>query len=130
MVTDPIADFLIRLKNAGAVGHTEVSIPYSKLKLAIADTLKKEGYISEVAKKGKKVAKSLEVTLMSADGVPKIKGVERISKPSKRVYLSVKSIAPVRYGYGMLVLSTPKGILTGAQARKEQVGGEALFKIW
>lgn len=130
MVTDPIADFLIRLKNAGAVGHTNVSIPYSKLKMAVADILKKEGYIDDVSKKGKKVAKSLEVSLASADGLPKIKGIERISKPSKRVYLGVKNISPIRHGYGLLILSTPKGLLTGGEARKERVGGEALFKIW
>lgn len=130
MVTDPIADFLIRLKNAGDVGHENVSIPYSKLKMAVASILKKEGYIADVSKKGKKITKSIEVNLASADGVPKIKGIKRISKPSRRVYLGVKNISPIRHGYGLLILSTPKGLMTGKEARKGCVGGEALFKIW
>ncbi len=131
MVTDPIADFITRLRNAGEVGHAEVSMPYSKLKMSIASLLYKEGYIASVSKKGKKVAKTLEVSLASLeDGTPKIKGVKRISKPSKRVSSGVKGMTPVRHGFGIGVISTPKGVLTGGEARKEQVGGEILFKIW
>jgi len=105
-------------------------MPYSKLKNAIAECLKKEGYVSEVSKKVKKGQPMLEVGLIYTDKKPKITEVERISKQSRRVYFAMKDIHSVRNGLGLLVLSTPKGILSGKEARKEQVGGEALFKIW
>lgn len=130
MVTDPIADFIIQLKNAGAVGKQTVSLPYSKFKHAVADTLKTAGYITNVEKKGKKARKTLEVTLTYKNGVHAIADVKRISKPGRRMYRSVTEITPVRYGHGALVLSTPKGVMTDKQARKERVGGEALFEIW
>ena len=131
MVTDPIADFIIRLKNAGAVKKTSVSVPFSMLKMAVAEKLKDAGYVKAVEKKGKKVRKTLDVVLeYSEAGSHKIVGVKRISKPGRRVYKSVREIRPVRYGHGALILSTPKGIMTDTEARQEKVGGEALFEIW
>lgn len=131
MISDSVGDLLIRLKNAGAVGKESVSIPYSALKHAIAEKLKSAGYVSAVEKKGKKIRKTLDVMLKyDASGRHSIEGVKRISKPGRRIYRSVREIVPVRYGHGHLILSTPKGILTGAEARKEKVGGEALFEIW
>ena len=130
MVGDPISDMLNRIKTAGAVGHENVSIPYSNVKFAIAKKLEKQGYVTDVSKKGKKVTKTIEVGLVYDEDMGKIKGVERVSKPSKRVYFGVKDIKQFRNGYGLFFLSTPKGILTGEDARKEQVGGEVLFKIW
>ena len=131
MVTDPIADFIIRLKNAGAVKKTSVSVPFSILKMAVAEKLKDAGYVKAVEKKGKKVRKTLDVVLeYSETGSHKIAGVKRISKPGRRVYKSVREIRPVRYGHGALILSTPKGIMTDTEARQEKVGGEALFEIW
>jgi len=131
MVGDPIGDFIIRLKNAGAVKHESVSIPHSKMKMAVAEVLKSEGFIKNVEKQGKKVRKTIYVELLyKKDGTPRITDVKRISKPGRRVYKATEEIFPVRYGKGILVLSTPKGILTNAQARKECVGGEALFEIW
>jgi small subunit ribosomal protein S8 len=131
MVGDPIGDMLNRIKTAGAVGHETVSVPYSNIKFAVAKVLEKQGYVSEVSKKGKDVTKSIEITLAYADkNTFKIKGVERVSKPSRRVYFGCRDIKPVRHGYGMFVLSTPKGIMAGGDAKKEQVGGEVLFKIW
>lgn len=121
---------LNRIKTAGAVGHEQVSVPYSNVKFAIAKELEKQGYVADVTKKGKKVTKTIEIVLVYNDEKLKIKGVERVSKPSKRVYFGVKDIKPFRNGYGEFFLSTPKGILTGKVARKEQVGGEVLFKIW
>lgn len=129
-MTDPIADFLVRLKNGSDVRREAISLPYSKLKNAIGETLLKTGFVRSVSKRAKKTGAALEVGLLYEGGRPKIKGVERISKPSKRVYLGVKDIRKVKEGFGALVLSTPKGILTGKEARKEMVGGEALFKIW
>ena len=131
MVGDPIGDFIVRLKNAGAVKHESVSIPHSKMKMAIAEVLQDAGFIKNVEKRGKKVRKTMHVDLAyKADGTPRITEVKRISKPSRRMYKAVEEIFPVRYGKGLLILSTPKGIMTDAQARKERVGGEALFEIW
>lgn len=131
MTTDVIGDFIIRLKNAGAVRKDSVSAPYSAYKHAIADKLKDVGFVKEVEKKGKKVKKTLDVVLKyDASGIHAISGVKRISKPGRRLYRSVGEITPVRYGKGLLILSTPKGIKTDKEARKEKVGGEALFEIW
>ena len=121
---------LIMIKNASLAGKESVILPYSKLKEAIGECLQKEGYVKAVSKKVKKNHPVLEVELLYADRGPKISEVERISKQSRRVYFGMKDIYPVRGGTGLLVLSTPKGILSGKEARKEQVGGEALFKIW
>lgn len=131
MVNDPVADLIVRLTNAGAVKHASISVPFSNFKLAIAEKLKDAGYVKTVEKKGKKVKKTLEIGLVyGTDGVHKIQGVKRVSKPGRRLYRSVHEIRPVRYGHGCLILSTPKGIKTDKEARKEKVGGEALFEIW
>lgn len=132
MVTDPISNFIIALKNAASVGKELVRVPYSEIKFGIANVLEKEGYVSNVTKKGHKGSRSyLEVTVASDTATgPKISGVKRISKPSKRVYKSLKEITSVRHGYGRVILSTPMGIMTGEAARKAHVGGEVLFEIW
>lgn len=131
MVTDPVADFITRLTNAGAVKHAVVSLPYSNFKLAIAEKLKDAGFIAAIEKKGKKVKKTLDVTLKyDSEGVHVIQGVKRISKPGRRIYKRADAITSVRYGHGSLILSTPKGIKTDKEARKEKIGGEALFQIW
>ena len=131
MANDPVGDLLIRLKNAGAVKKTTVSIPYSAFKMAIAEKLKDAGYIASIEKKGKKIRKTLDVVLKyNNEGAPLIRGARRISKPGRRMYRSVHEIRSVRYGHGSLILSTPKGIKTDKEARKEKVGGEALFEIW
>ena len=131
MVNDPVADFIIQIKNAGAVRKTEVCLPYSKLKHAIAEKLITEGYLKDAQKRGKKVKKTLEVTLAyDENGTHRVRGVERISKPGRRMYTGADDIFPVKYGTGKLILSTEKGILTGEEAKKEHVGGEQLFRIW
>ena len=131
MVTDPVADFIVRLTNAGAVKHAVVSIPFSMFKAAIAEKLKDAGYVQAIEKKGKKVKKTLDVTLKyKTDGTPVIQGVKRVSKPGRRIYKRAGEITSVRYGHGALILSTPKGIKTDKEARKENIGGEALFEIW
>jgi small subunit ribosomal protein S8 len=127
---DPISNMIIMMKNASLANKTNVAVPYSKMKLAIAECLKKEGYISDFAKKVKKGRPILEVGLIYVDKKPKISEAIRISKQSRRVYFGMKDIHTVRNGQGILILSTPKGILSGKDARKEQVGGEALFKMW
>ena len=128
---DVIGDLIVRLQNAGAINKATVSIPYSSFKMAIAEKLKDAGYVKGVEKKGKKVKKTLEVALKySEGGQHAIAGARRISKPGRRMYKSVIDIHSVRYGHGCLILSTPKGIKTDTEARKEKVGGEALFEIW
>ena len=130
MVTDPIADLLVRIKNAGNTGLPSTTIPYSQLKFEIVNLLEKEGYVGSVSKKGKKAKKVIEVGIAYIDKKPRIADAVRVSKPSRRIYMGVNDIRPVRHGYGLTVLSTPKGIMTDKEARKEHVGGEALFKIW
>ncbi len=127
---DSISNMLIIMKNGSLAGKEFVFLPYSKMKHAIAECLQKEGYIKNISKKVKKNQPVLEVSLIYLDQKPKITEVERISKQSRRVYFRMKDIHRVRNGSGLLVLSTPKGILSGKVARQEQVGGEALFRIW
>ena len=118
------------MKYASLAGKPTTAFPYSKIKNAILECLKKEGYVSEVSKKVKLGQPMLEVGLIYTEKQPKITEAERISKQSRRVYLGVKDIHTVKNGAGLLVLSTPKGILSGREARKAQVGGEALFRLW
>lgn len=126
---DQIANMLIAIKNGGLVKKTTVSFPSSRLKSAILELLKEEGYI-KTFHSTLDVKSVTEVVIAYNKGEPRISGVSRVSKQSKRVYTGVKDIRPYKYGHGMTVLSTPKGILSDKQARKEQVGGELLFTIW
>lgn len=131
MVNDPIGDFIVRIKNASDVGLTTVSVPYSSMKHSVAQVLKDAGFLTEVIKHGKTVRKSLIVTLNKhTDGAPRVTGVKRISKPGRRLYVAAKNIHPVKYGKGILVVSTSKGIMSGAAAKKENLGGEALFEMF
>lgn len=131
MVNDPIGDFIVRLKNAADVGLATVTVPYSNMKHAVANVLKEADFLTDVVKHGKTVKKQLIVTLPKrADGTQRISGVKRISKPGRRMYVSSKNIHPVRFGKGILVVSTPKGIMSGTTAKKENLGGEALFELF
>ena len=128
---DPIADMIVRIKNASDSKKESVVFYNSKLKLAILDVLLKEGFVKSFGKKGKKVVKYIEVVLRyHEDGSPVIHGVQRISKSSKRVYTKAKDVRKVKSGFGNLILSTPKGIMTDKVAKAQNIGGEALFKIW
>ena len=130
-MTDPIADMIIRLKNSAMVGKDVVSMPMSKLKLAVAEKLKSRGFVSEVRTHGKHTTKTIEVTLgRTPEGMYRISDVRRISKPGMRVYRGAHELRRVRGGTGALLVSTPKGVLFGDEARKEHVGGEVLFEIW
>jgi len=125
---DQIANMINMIKNAGRAHHETVVVPYSKIKSSIAECLVKEGYLKSATKKTKKNFPVLELGLIyNEDGNPKITGVGRVSKSSCRVYKGVKDI---KRSYGLTVFSTPKGILTDKQAKKEMVGGEVLFKLW
>lgn len=130
MVTDRVGDFIIRLKNAGAIGSEVVSLPYSAHLEAIAKKLKQLGYVSEVSTGGNG-KRTLEVTLAYDDrGNHKIHDVKRVSKPGRRLYVSTRDAHGVKNGVGAMVLSTPKGVLSDKEARQNRVGGETLFQIW
>ena len=131
MVGDPVGDFIIRLKNAGAVSHPRVTVPYSKFKHAIADKLVTAGFLTAVEKRGKKTKKILDIELKYTEvGEPIIRGVKRVSKPGRRLYIGVGNIYPIKFGQGKVILSTPAGVLTGEEARAQNIGGEQLFIIW
>ncbi len=130
-ITDPIADMLTRIRNAGKAKFTSVDIPASKLKVELAKVLKYEGYIKNYKFVKDDKQGVLRIYLKYGLGnINIIYGLERISKPSRRIYVRGKDIKPVLNGLGISILSTSKGILTDRQARSENVGGEILCKIW
>lgn len=131
MVTDPISDFIIRIQNGTNAGKATVVVLYSKFAENVAHALKKAGYLSSVEIKGKKFTREIEVGLVYSDAAgARIHGVERVSKPSRRIYQKYADIRMYRSGYGNTFLSTPMGVLVDADAKKHKVGGEVLFKIW
>ncbi|MDO8575342.1 MAG: 30S ribosomal protein S8 [bacterium] len=133
MVTDKISDLIIRIKNASEAGKDIVSTSHSKYAESIARALLSAGYVKSVEAKGKGVAKTLEIGVLYNDSTPKvarIHGVERISRISKRIYHQSRDIRSYKNGFGSVIYSTPKGILTDSEAKKQNVGGEILFRIW
>ncbi len=130
-MTDPITDMLNRIRNAQAVRHQTVKVPYSDLKQKLAEILTREGFFDKVEKRRKKTQKITEIYLKySADKSPAISGLKRISKPSQRIYKKSKEIRKIRGGYGIAIVSTPQGLMTDKEARKKKVGGEILCEIW
>ena len=140
MYSDPIADLLTRIRNAHMAGHAAVSLPSSKLKLSIVQILKQEGFIddfsvqTEGAENGAVGHPTLRLALKYVgtrrERGPVISGIERISTPGRRVYAQKKDIPWVLSGMGIAILSTPKGVMTGARARQLGVGGEVICKVW
>lgn len=128
MVTDSVSNLIIRIKNASDAKKALVAVPHTKLVENIAHALKKTGYISSVQKN--KDTHELELGIVYFDGNPRINGVERISKSSRRIYMKAGDIRVFRSGFGNTFLSTPKGIMVDMDAKKLKVGGEVLFKIW
>jgi small subunit ribosomal protein S8 len=131
-MTDPIADLLTRIRNAQQAGHTSVFVPRSKIKLAIVKLLKNEGfvdgYVDDESRNYQGVIKVFLRYDDSRDGI--IRGLRRISKPGRRVYVGKDEIPRVRNGLGIAILTTPRGILTDRQARHAGVGGEVLCHVW
>ncbi|MDP3052876.1 MAG: 30S ribosomal protein S8 [bacterium] len=120
-------NLLINIKNNQEAGKNFFKIPFSKMDLAIAELLLKQGYLKSVEAEGKAVKKVIEITLKEGKAV---KGIKFVSKPSRRMYAGYKEIRSVKSGYGMEVISTPKGIMSDKEARKQKLGGQLLFKIW
>ncbi|MDO8555532.1 MAG: 30S ribosomal protein S8 [bacterium] len=127
---DPIADMFSKIRNAYAVKKDTVAVPYSKLKMEIVKLLQKKEYIKDIVRRGRKIKKTIEVTLLYRNNKPAIEGMNRVSKPSRRVYAHFKDMELIRKGQGMLIVSTPKGILCEKTSRKEKVGGEVIGKVW
>jgi small subunit ribosomal protein S8 len=130
-MTDPIADFLTRLRNANSAHHDTVTIPYSKLKSHIAEILQAEGYISSWTVEDARVGKSLVVELKYGPSRERaLAGIKRVSKPGLRVYAKSTNLPRVLGGLGVAILSTSSGLLTDKQAAKKGVGGEVLAYVW
>lgn len=129
-MTDPIADMIIRIKNALLVRHSHVSIPHSKVKVAIANLLVNAGYVEEVVIEDVKPQANLVLKLKYLGKLPAISEVKRLSKPGRRVYAPAHQIPRALGGYGVTLVSTSKGILTDTQARQQNIGGELLCQIW
>lgn len=131
MNTDPIADMLTRIRNAGMADHSSVEMPSSKLKVELAKVLKAEGYIIDFAVKEVDKFKILSINLKyKEDGKPIISKLKRVSKPGLRIYMKSKNIPKIIGGMGIAIVSTSKGLLTDRKARKENIGGEVLCYVW
>ncbi len=131
MNADPIADMLTRIRNANALRYETVSMPYSKMKQAIADILVKEGFIVAAVSEGEGVKKTLNITLKyGPTGERAITGLKRISKPGLRANAQCDKLPRVLGGLGIAIISTSKGLLTDAECRKANVGGEVLCYVW
>ncbi len=129
MMTDPIADMLTRIRNASLVHKKEVVLPFSKIKLGIANILVTEGYLKKVEEK-KDVHPYLVLTLQYNGSMPAITHIKRISSPGHRRYVKKDDIEKVLSGFGVAILSTPKGLLTNVEARKHEVGGELICEVY
>jgi small subunit ribosomal protein S8 len=130
-MTDPISDFLTRLRNGLMARHKTVTCPSSKLKVRIATILKDEGYVADVSEAADGGHKLLTVTLSYDDtNTPILEGISRVSRPGLRHYVNADKLPKVRGGLGMAILSTSRGVMTDQQARKDRVGGEVLCHVW
>ena len=128
--TDPIADLLTRIRNAIAVGKTEVSVPASKIKLTVAEQLKKAGYLSAVKTVEGKPRDTIVITINEQGESAKITEIHRVSKPGQRVYAGAAEIPRIKNGRGIVLVSTSQGVMTGDQAKKARLGGEVLCKVY
>ncbi|MCX6741009.1 MAG: 30S ribosomal protein S8 [Candidatus Parcubacteria bacterium] len=138
---DSISDMITRIRNANASRKEEVQLPYSKLRFAIAQLLVKEGWVEKleiieplkVAHANKNIEekfKQLKIILKYSNGQPFITAINRVSRPGQRIYVGKDKIRPVLNGFGMAVISTPKGLMTDKEAKQKQIGGEVFFEIW
>jgi len=125
-VVDPIADMLTRIRNSHMALHKKVQVPLSKAKVSIVEILASEGFIQNYAIEDDNIV----IDLKYVGSKPVVKGMKRISKPGRKVYVPVNEIPAVRNGLGICILSTSRGVLEGAQARKQNVGGELICEIW
>jgi small subunit ribosomal protein S8 len=123
-------DLLTKIHNAQRAKKASVKVPYTNMDMAIAEILVARGFVLSATKKGRAPKRIIEVELKYDDDKGAISSVKFLSVPSRRIYAGYKEMRPVRQGFGMAVVSTPKGIMTASQARKQKVGGQLLFEIW
>ena len=129
-LSDPIGDMIARIRNANLRNYKKVLIPSSKFKTKIADVLKTEGYIIDYKIENVDGKNSLQIDLKYNSGNPVINTIQRVSKPGRRIFSSVESLPKVSNGLGIAIISTPKGVMTDQEARKNQVGGEIICKVF
>lgn len=132
MMTDPISDMLTRVRNAAMARAHVVEMPLSKMKFAIAKILESRGYLVSVEKVTDKATSRevLRLTLAYAEGMPIVSDLKRISKPGRRVYIKADDVRAVRSGYGISIISTPNGVMSGDDARKRRLGGEFICEVY
>lgn len=128
--TDPIADLLTRIRNAAAVGHREIRVPASKLKLTVAKQLQAAGYLAGVELESAKPRDVMVITINEAGENSTINEISRVSTPGRRVYVGAADIPRVKSGRGMVLISTSKGVISGDEAKKQRLGGELLLKVY
>ena len=128
--TDQIADLITRIRNACLVGKNQITVPTSKLKVAVLDALVKAGFIAGYEVKSSSPRDKLIVTIAAEGEIVKLNEIEKVSKPGRRVYVAADEIPTVKSGRGIVLISTSKGIMTGAEAKKSRLGGEVLVKVW
>ena len=128
--TDPIADLLTRIRNAVMVGKNEITVPSSKIKVTVAQQLKKAGYVTGVKVESAKPRDILVVTINELGANSTINEIKRLSKPGRRVYVGAADIPKVKSGRGIVLVSTSKGVVTGGEARKQKLGGELLLSVY
>ena len=129
-LSDPIGDMLARIKNSQIRNHKKIELPASKFKTKIAEILKSEGYIIDYEIKSEQNKTNLQISLKYNSGSPVISSIERVSKPGRRIFSSVESLPKVNNGLGIAIISTPKGVMTDIDARKQKVGGEIICKVF
>ena len=129
-LSDPIGDMIARIKNAQDRSHKKVELPSSNFKVRIADILKNEGFIKDFNVRTEKNKSSLSLELKYHSGNPVISNFERVSKPGRRIFSSADSLPKINNGLGIAILSTPKGVMTDIDARKQRVGGEIICKVF
>ena len=129
-LSDPIGDMLARSKNSQMRNHKKIELPSSKFKAKIAEILKSEGYIIDYEVKSDQNKSNLNIILKYSSGNPVISSIERVSKPGRRIFSSAESLPKVNNGLGIAIISTPKGVMTDIDARKQKVGGEIICKVF
>ena len=129
-LSDPIGDMLARLKNSQMRNHKKVELPSSKFKMKIAEILKSEGYIIDYEVKSEHNKSNLKISLKYSSGTPVISSIERVSKPGRRIFSSAEGLPKINNGLGIAIVSTPKGVMTDIDARKQKIGGEIICKVF
>ena len=129
-LSDPIGDMIARIKTAQVRNHKKVQLPSSKFKVKIAEVLKSEGYIIDYKVSPESIKSHLEISLKYNSGNPVISSIQRVSKPGRRIFSRAESLPKINNGLGIAIISTPKGVMTDIDARKQKIGGEIICKVF